>query len=471
MKNSKLVQALAQLKAEEVPRFRQFVASPYYNQREELIPFLEYMLAFWPGFSQKGFDKKAAFESVYPEEPYRDKTLRYLMSWLNQLLEQFWLRERQAAEKAREYCTLMEIASERGLEKTYRQYDRKLRQLLEGRQSRDVAFFRAQLKAAEARERHFQRLRQRRYDLALQEASDFLDRYYYLERLKYACAMLDRQAILQADYHLHLSPDWLEHLRSREFFQEPLIELYYLIFITLQQEEDEQRFRHLRSRLDAISGKVSRERLREIYHVTINYCARKIRQGKEAYVNEALRLYTDGISRSILFDKGELSPWAFTNVVKLALRLKRYQWIEKFIEEYGPQLPAAFRENALHYNRAELYYYTQRFDEAQRHLNEVAYSDLNYYLGARTMLAKIYYEKGEEEALLSLLAAFTIFLKRNRELSSQIKQTFLRFCELLYQLVRSSPRKLAGLEEAIESAPFLSDRNWLLEALRRKRGQ
>ena len=243
------------------------------------------------------------------------------------------------------------------------------------------------------------------------------------------------------------------------------------IFRALSDEGQEYHFDALLGELDTISKAVPTDRLREIYFMAINYCARKIRQGQERYVEEALSLYTKGIERRILMEQDNLSPWTFTNVVKLALRLKRYQWIEQFIAQKGKLLPEAFQENALHYNYAELYYYTKSYEKAQEHLMQVAYSDLNYYLGARTMLAKIYYEQDEEEALLSLIAAFTIFLKRNKQVSSAIKETFLNFCDLLYQLVRREGRKLEGLEKRIAGTELLTDRAWLLKAWQQKTGK
>lgn len=148
-------------------------------------------------------------------------------------------------------------------------------------------------------------------------------------------------------------------------------------------------------------------------------------------------------------------------MVKLSLRLQHYTWIESFIQEYAPKLPGSFRENALHYNLAELYYYTNRFDQAQEHLNQVAFSDLNYYLGARVLLAKIFYETDEEEALLSLISSFTIFLKRNKQLSNNLKHTYLNFCQILFQILRRSPAQMKKLQEKISNTSLLTDRAWL----------
>jgi hypothetical protein len=465
MQNTKLIQGLSKLAKEEWARFRQFVASPYFNQREELLILLDFLERYWPDFDSNQLTREVVYEAVFPSQQYEDKKLRYAMSWLYQLLEQFWLVERQSTETYRNQALLMDILSEKGLGKAYRKYNRDMEEQLAQSTKHDAAYFWSAQQWAQTRDMHFQRQRQRRYDPALQDATDYLDQYYFLERLKFACGLLDRQAILKGDYDPKLSEAWLSHLEAYKFFGEPIIELYYFGFLALREEEEEQHFGQLRRKLNEVSGNIGKQALEEMYHMTINYCARKIRQGQSGYVEEALKLYTDGIERGILIKRGELSPWAFTNVVKLALRLKRYAWIEQFIQRYSKKLPEKFRENALHYNLAELYYYTKRLSDAQHHLNLVAYSDLNYYLGARTMLAKIYYEEGEEEPLLSLLAAFTIFLKRNKELSAPIKQTYLHFCELLFQLVRRPKYKLKGLKERIASTSPLTDQGWLLQKL------
>ena len=87
---------------------------------------------------------------------------------------------------------------------------------------------------------------------------------------------------------------------------------------------------------------------------------------------------------------------------------------------------------------------------------------MNYYLGARVILAKIYYETEAIEPLLSLLAAFTIFLKRNKLISADLKQTFLNFCDILFQAVRGKRRHWKKLGEKIRTTRLLTDRNWLL---------
>jgi len=156
-------------------------------------------------------------------------------------------------------------------------------------------------------------------------------------------------------------------------------------------------------------------------------------------------------------------------VVKLALRLKEYEWIKRFIYDMVHLLPESFQSDALHYNLAETYYYTKEYDEALHHLNQVHLSDLNYHLGSRVLLAKIYYEQDLEEPLLSLIASFTIFLKRNKKLSNTLKMTYLNFCTLLFQILKRKPNKWDEIKGHIAETALLTDRTWLQEVLAKER--
>ncbi len=462
MQHSKLITALRACQKNELTVLRRFVASPYFNRREELSVLLEYLLRHWPDFVN--VKRQAAFQAAFPNQAFDEKQCRYLLSDLTQLIETFWAVEKWKQSDRQSDLALLESASERQSEKTYRKVNRRLaHELSEPETIVDSRFFLDQLHWSEASEKHFARSRVRQFDDSVQRASDNLDRYYFLQKLKFACGMVARQAIFKGDYDLGLSEHWIAHLAEKNFLDTPVIRLYFTVFQALQYEQDESHFLALRDLL--LTGETavfSQPDLEEVFRAAINYCARKIRQGREDYAEKALELYTEGLKKQAFFDDGFLSPWTFTNVVKLSLRLKRYDWVEQFIREYAPQLPVDFRENALHYNLAELFYYTQRSDEAQQHLIKVAYSDLNYYLGARVMLAKIYHESGDTEPLLSLLAAFMIFLKRNKQISSDLKQTYLNFCDILFQLIRRHPKKMAALGETIRTTSLLTDRSWLL---------
>lgn len=462
MEKSKSVMLLRACNENEILQLEKFLLSPYINEDEQVVQIFKLLKAHHPEYDARVLTKAHLYNSIYPGQTYDGKQLGYLLSKLNKFIEKFIVFEKAEKSPHQYNLTLMECLSERGMNKSYEQVNRNLDKSLSNEiEGYSSQLFWAQFKWAEIREQHFQKQLLRKHDDNIELAAHRLDRFYFLKRLILSCAMLDRQTIFQQSYQVGLTPGWIEYLKQQDFFGEPIMQLYYNIYQALNEEEEEIHFIRLKDFLLNYAQRTAPDDLEDIYIFAINYCARKIRQGKENYLAEAFKLYQVGIEKGVLLKNGMLSPWNFANVVKLSLRLQYYEWVESFIQEYAKKLPVAFRENALHYNLAELFYYTRRFDEAQGHLYQVAYSDLNYYLGARVLLAKIYYELEETEPLLSLIASFTIFLKRNKKLSNDLKHTYLNFCQILFQIVRRSPNQIKKLEKKIHNTSLLTDRSWL----------
>jgi len=463
MGNRKIVVLLRSFQSWEMRDFRDFVDSSYFNRKEELGRLLDVLNQTVLSPDAGPVSKEAIYARLYPDAPYDDKHFRYLTSDLAKLAERFLVLQQYEADLSRREIDLLQCYVNRNLEKGYARQKRRAEQALAAAPVAHIERYHRRMLLSEIEENRFVRQLKRTFNPHIESASRQLDHYYFAKKLHLSCAMLDRQAFIQGTYEPNLSKELLAHLRRHDFFGQELIAFYHTILQTLQDESNEAHYRELRRRLFSPSSALARSDLKGFFLYGINYCARMIRQGKTAFVNEALDLYIEGIDKGILFEEGYLSPWTFTNVVKLALRLQRYTWIEDFIRQYAEKLTEEFRQNALHYNLAELYYYTKRYDEAFTHLNQVALSDLNYHLGVRVMLAKIYYEKREEEALLSLIAAFSIFLKRNKKISQDLKRTYLHFCELLFEIIRSAPDKMEALRRKIKETPLLTDRSWLLE--------
>lgn len=466
MEKSKIIDLLRTFTASELRQFVDFVASPFFNKRTELIPFLKHLISKAPDFPSLSIQKEKVFHELYPDRTYDDKEMRYLMSYLSKLAERFLIITRYERQTVKCQLDLMQSFLDRDLEKYYSRQQKKVKQSLINIDRKDSSFFYRQYIFSDLEDQHFSRLRIRHFDPNIQFASEYLDKFYYIKKLKYTCGMLDRQTILKGEYHIGFPKELVQHLRRQKFFNQDILRVYYTILQSLLEGDNDVHFERLKELIGQVADQITFYDLREIYSFGINYCARKIRNGKEAYVEEALNLYLDGIRKGILIQDGALSPWTFTNVVKLALRLKRYDWIESFIREFASKLPEAFRKNAYHYNLAELYYYTKAYDNALDQLNQVHFTDINYHLGSRVILAKIYFETNEENALLSLLAAFTVFLKRNKMISADLKKTYLNFCHFVFQLVRKRKKQISKLEEDINQTKLLTDRAWLLWAVK-----
>ncbi len=463
MYKSKLIEILRTFNKEELKSFNDFIRSPYYNKRKELHTFYDYLHQCAPQFEKEAVDRHLVFKKIAPKQEYDEKWLGYMMSYLNKLAEQFIQIKQYEKDQAFQNYNFLSALVKRNLSKFYQQQKIKIEQNTDIVHESSSDFFLRQYLMADVSLQFRDTQHQRKHDQSLQSTTDYLDYFYLTTKLRNSCEMLNRKRVVAGDYELKLIDDLLIGIENSDSIQEPIIAIYLNLYQLLKAKENATNFTFLKNLVNTYSSNLQREEALKIYKLIINYCLRMIRVGKNEYVEEALELFLTGIEKEIFFESGYLSPWDYTNVIKLSLILKRYDWIESFIQEFNEKLPPDFRENALHYNLAELYYSKKELDKALEQLLHVKFSDIILHLGSREILAKIYYEKEEEEALLSLLASFSIFLKRDKKMAPNIKKTFLNFCDLLNQLMRRNPKKLPIIYEKIKTTQPLSSRSWLLQ--------
>lgn len=467
MKNSKLISLLSAFSSGEMARFAEFVRSPYYNNNEVLGAFLDYLALSHPGFPESRLGEEQAYAAVYSGEEFDKKKLGYLMSGLLKLAEHFMGVQRLEKQEILFNCYSIRELAERGMEKHYNRLFKEAKENLRSREREDGhSFFHQYLLSETAL---FFPVKQKIPDHSLQAASDALDDYYFINKLKYGCEMLNRQAIVSDQFSIPFIGEVRDYLlKARQL--KPLLAIYLQIYLSLAYPDEPGHIAELLRLIRENSPYIENPELKNIYLYTINICMRKLREGKEKYLQLSLELYEEGILNKALLDNDILSHWTYNNIVKLALRLDRFDWIEQFIYSYNGALQKEYQEDALHYNLAELYFHQKNYDEALLHLHQVHARDVKYHLVSRILLIKTFYESGAVDACLSTLAAFTVYLSRSKQIATPLKRSCQHFCTLLHHIMAySNSKKREKLREAIVSRQPLADRAWLMEALENRR--
>ena len=463
MDNSKLINMLRTFTVSELREFKKFVASPYYNKNEELVLLYDYLKKIAPKFPLKKIQRKVVYQAIFPRNAYDEKHLKYLMSFLLKLAERFIGLKKYESEKVVQEYHILQACTDRHLFRNYSNLYSKAERELNSYPYKDSAYYYYQYLLADVDNRYFGQQNVRKFNAELQQAADYFDLYYIGKKLKYACEMLDRQKFLSADYKLEMLTEVQQYLQHTPQDNIPVISIYKTILNTLLDESNPAHFEQLKELLDLNFDSFSRIEMKEMYVHAINYCIRKIRQRDSQFVQEALDLYMKGIESKLLFEGDYLSPWTYNNIVKLGLRLRRYDWTETAIKTYHSALEVQFRENALNYSMADLLYHKKDIEGAMLHLRQVEFSDIFFALDAKVMLLKIYFDNGEEEALHSLIISFKAFLKRNRLISNEVRTTYLNFIAFLTQLLKIDSLALEEFKTSIQNSELLVDRKWLLD--------
>ncbi|MEM1357894.1 MAG: hypothetical protein AAGF89_06835, partial [Bacteroidota bacterium] len=200
----------------------------------------------------------------------------------------------------------------------------------------------------------------------------------------------------------------------------------------------------------------------------LNFCRRRINEGKREFLSEYLDIYRYALPRGLVYDNGVLDPLQFRNTILIALRHGDYEWAKYYIENYQDDLPSKQRLNAVNYNSATLYFYQKNYDKALDFLRDVEYENTTYNLNSKTMLLAIYYETDADIALDSLFDSVIAYLNRHKEIPAINQQAFrnlVLFTKRLTRLLPGDKKGISTLKEDLAKQKYVASRPWLEEKI------
>lgn len=415
-------------------------------------------------------DKKGLWERSFPGQKYTETDYRTISSQLLKMAEHFLLLQNLDQKPLDKQLLLLDELDQRNLDKHLRYEISQSRKMLEKSPLRDGEHYLQEFRLNIQEHQWLGRTQARSAALAPTQAIQALDKWYLSTRLRYQAKVQNLSKIFNLETESdneHLLDALLEKSEHREL---ALIKLYLLIGQLLRQNKESD-YHQLKSILYQIEGLAEVELL-EAFSYAINYTIQQANQGKTEYLSELFDLYKNCLERGLLFEKGYLSGANYKNMVTVGLRNGEHNWVKHFIADYRKKLRPSERENAYTYNLAKYHFTTANYDKALPLLQTVEYQDVFYNLDSKNMLLKIYYENQELESLYSLLESFSVFLRRNKQLSSYhklINQNLIRFVKKLIRIPRGEKQKLESLQNSINESKQVADIVWLLKKVEEKK--
>lgn len=464
MEKGKLFELLRLFTKREQNAFRQFLASPYFNQRQDLVQLFECLQQQIE--SQNPVDKTALWAALKADAPYDAQQMLLLMSYLTKLAEQFIAVERTLRDSFEVKMKVVEHCGENAADKQQQHWLREARRSLEKQDSRNAEYlFRQYQIEAAAYRLAFARSPEKEEHFA--KLSPSLDRAFMAMKLRQNMWLLNHDKLYKWGYQPSTLDILLEQLPLEAFGAEPALHLYTFGIAMLKEPENEAIFRQFKNTLVANSALFPMEEARDLYLLAINFGVRQVNEGRRVYFHDIMDLYKEGLEQGFLMRNGVLSRFTYHNIVATALQIGEVDWAESFLEIWTNKLERPYRERMYHFNRAKIAYTRQHYDEALLLLQQSNYHDTLLNLGARTLLLKIYYELDEWDALQSHLDAFQNYLRRKADLSYHRTnyRNLIRFTRKLLQINWSDKKQRQKLSDQIEKENILTEKEWLLTQL------
>lgn len=462
----KLYEILTTFDVYTLNRFRKYVASPFYNEKQAVLSLFDGLL---PMLKQRLKEPSMELPTKWQlwkmaelNLEYNDTKLRRICSDLTQLTYSFLgvLESEKDEFSAFRYQTKALLT--RRLEKHARTLLLEATTKLGLKYEQTADKLLSQFLLENQRDAWLVRDMRRTQETNVIIAATALDTFYLAERLRMCCDVLNYQNVLNMTIQLH-GNEQVVALASHEKYSEiPIIKIYFSILQTLLEPDETAHFHTLKEVLATHITVVEPPQQREIYTFALNYGIRKINLGDASFYKELFELYQYVLQHKYIFDDGKLPAWDYKNIVTLGLRLQEFNWVERFLYDYNDRLPLDFKENALNYNLAKLNFANKKFGKVLDFLQVVTYQDIFYTLDSKVLLIKTYFELSEWTAIETQLESFRVFLVRQKTVSETTRIQYLNFLKFTKKLLQfPTAKKMAALVLQLAATPEVADRQWL----------
>lgn len=321
-------------------------------------------------------------------------------------------------------------------------------------------------------------------DTHLGQVHETLDSYFLLQKLKYAAASSNLSlgtGEYREDPLLELVLGYVDSLPGDEAGK--LLKAYanahYMIrYATTPGEQDADRdFQQLKEFLSK-EIPIAKAELLDLNTYALNFCTIRIHQGEASYIAETKWLYDQILERGLLLEGGQMRAGHYKNIVTIMCRFRELDWVENFVEEYREMITSDPEQLAYLYNKAVLAFHRGDYAATVRMLYHRIHEffDVLFGIGARNYLCRALWKQKEYQWLGSNLAAFRVYLKRQKDLSETDRRIHLMYVKYFEQILSAyttnpdrSRQKLEAIRERLsasgEGAVFQSLRSILSELL------
>jgi hypothetical protein len=470
--SNKLILLLKTFSKHDLNRFKKYLASPFFNES----PFIEQLYSIIiPVLLKKGKKqeespllKEAVWKKIFPNKPYNDIKMRRLSSDLLKQAFSFLAYNQYQSNPLREQTFLLQALNDAERSKHFEGLIKQFESHSTKNKIRDSDFHYYQ-QLIEHSKYEFNEKSRKSFSTKLEKTNFHLDCYYFIKKLKNYCDVLGYKNFLPIDSEIQLIPHLFEHLEKEDFLAVPNIKAFYLVAKMFLHPQEETYFFQLKALLQDFTSTFSKADLSILYTHLMNYCIhKKINIGKSEFYQELFELYQITLQIFVNEGKEKLDLHRYKNMVTVGLQVKKYKWVENFIQVYTNSLDKEHRENALTYNLAKVYFYQKKYNQVIEQLSAVKYKNHIYALGGKLLLLKTYFELKEFIALDSLIDSFRIYIRRNKLISREVKQQYLnmlRFVKKLSNIMPGDKKALDKVRLNIDKCKALAGKKWILEKL------
>lgn len=463
-KSNKLISVLMSLDRAQRRRCKKLIQSAYFSGNADLLAFFEEIVKRLD--RGKSLDKEGIWLAVLgKQKAFNDARYRKYSSDLFKLVKEFLTQDALATEPALKHYLYLSALEKQNPDKIIRGVERNWDQTIDTTLKFDYTSY-LYRHLLEERKYSLLNYEHRPYEKAnIEQISSSIDIYFIVVKLRSALFSISENQNERQKYEVKMVDETIDFIKNDDnYLSHPIVAIHYYMYQMFAEIDHENAYYQFKDTIIKYADQLTDDHAQELFKPVLNYCRRRINEGLKEFLAEYMYLYKFALDRNLVFFDGVLDPFQFRNTITFALRLGEYSWAEHYINTYQDRLPKKQRLNAVNYNSALLYFYSESYDKALDYLRDVEYENVTYNLNAKAMLLSIYYETDADSALDSLFDSVTAYLNRHKELPASAQEAFRNLVSFTKRLTRLLPNDKKGLEQLkadLAGRKYVASRPWL----------
>lgn len=490
-----LVDTLKKFSRIEINRFTNFLDSPYHNKKHLVTLLFKEIKKYYPSFTSNRLTSEELAKKIFPNKKISKSTFRNVVSDLQKLIEEFLIFEEIGMSVNDRNDLLLKALMNKRNQSAFLIQQKKAYISLERDGVEGKNFFvRSRIELCSFNNNMINRTERSRKHAERNVA--IITRYVIALTCYVVTEIINSHLkVVVQESKFKMKQNTAFTLKVIEALNVPkiiilvkkleedsfILDLYYNLLATFQNIENKQSYLNYRDLLSKCFSKLSKDELAYHYSMMISYCVihNPLSENKIYYDNELFNIYKIFLKQKMFINKKSsyMNEELFRNILVLGLRLKKFDWVINFIEEYSEYLHPSKKANIMNFSLAEYYYHlgsncnsVEMLNKALNYLSEIQAELFMLKYDIKILYLMLYYDLGCYDNLFCQIKNYRQFLCRNNLVPIEKKKKLNKFINVLEKLVFL---KQGDPKIEVDSLIFESDKlknfnyqEWILNKIR-----
>lgn len=242
--------------------------------------------------------------------------------------------------------------------------------------------------------------------------------------------------------------------------------LYKYLYLLYSEKTSKTSFLRYKSFFLEHTGQLSKKELLQHNNMLISYCIKNKNLIPEL-ADELWGLYQFYLSKELYEADNNhyLDTYLFRSIIFLGLRHGYFSEVKLIIDKFSTKLHPEDSFNLKNLGYAYYYSYTGELKKSMEFANKVKLNDYVFKYDIKNLFVKLYFEDGSFDQLTSTIRCYREFLRNDKLLNQEIKNSFKQYInfteQLLKQMDNADNIELNYTLDKLQKAPNVYAKDWL----------